>query len=566
MPVHLQYLTVRLKTEQYRLLDWAEVARLAESDERLGREDRGLIHDILDQKARLLNGFGRLDEYAAKKKPFIEEEMGDDQTLVNRSSMVSESSGSSNVQKRFPSAELLTKCLTYVERTRKYPKRLKWALVDKDKFTDLLSKLAYFNNFMKGLFTEGQLASLSLRQMQTGHEIVQLNNKVDQLLQIFKAGHISIKGPPTEMYMYATHRVFEKSHDTSKPELASHLLDLARFKALSTSEEGDTTAGYKEVAGRFDVDDASGDLSKTELSADSIKLIGSSFEEANSDDRVEAMYFPGDGSQQRVWIEWKSYDPESARDEGPSQKLIQRVQRLAALLKKDRKPSGFRAPNCLGYFHVVDPDRFGFVFEKPSGIQETTKPLSLLSMLQTPSTSKPSMTDRIALATAIVKCVEHLHSVNWLHKGLRSSNIVFFRSGDGEVSLGEPLLAGYEYSRPYRREDWTDKPRQQAEFDIYRHPSAHGGNNQGYKKTFDLYSLGVLLVEIAYWKPISDVLSIPDIKKAKPSVTRDVRDRLVKSKNSTDPKDYLGEVRSNMGNIFWEATSACIKSFGSASD
>jgi hypothetical protein len=561
MPEELEHYTVRLKTEQHRLLDWAEIARLAESDERLGREDRGLIHDILDQKSRLLEGFGRYDQNLLKERPFIIEEDDDADsvaTLVNRSSTVSGSSTASSIQKRFPSGELLEKCLRYVDRTRKYPKRLKWAAIDKHKYQDLLSKLAYFNDFMKGLFTEGQLASLSLRQIQTGHEIVQLNNKVDQLLQFFQAGYIPFKEPPTEMYMYATRRTLG-SKASSKSELAAHLLDLARFKALSTSKEGDTTAGYKSVAGLFKVDDDSGDLSKTELHKNSIQLIGTTFVESQSDNRVEAVYRKSPGSDQRVWIEWKSYEPESARDEGPSDKLIQRVQRLAALLKKDRKPLGFRAPNCLGYFRKTDPDRFGFVFEKPSGIDERTEPISLLSMLQGSSAVKPSLTDRINLATTIVQSVEHLHSVNWLHKGLRSSNIVFFPSNSGELLLSQPLLAGYEYSRPYRREDWTDKPRQQAEFDIYRHPSAHGGNTQGYRKTFDLYSLGVLLIEIAFWQPIADILAIPNIKEARPSVTRNVRDRLLKTKNSTDTRDYLSEVRSSMGNRYWEATSSCLQ-------
>ena len=59
MPKEFQYLRVRMKTEQYRLLDWAHVAQLNEHDEELliSNAFRALLLDVLDQKERLLRRF-----------------------------------------------------------------------------------------------------------------------------------------------------------------------------------------------------------------------------------------------------------------------------------------------------------------------------------------------------------------------------------------------------------------------------------------------------------------------------------------------------------------------------
>jgi hypothetical protein len=74
MPSDCQYLRVRLKTEQYRLLDWADVVRLDETDDNLliSNSSKGLLLDVLDQQRRLLHQFGRLDEkYKKLSKPLL---------------------------------------------------------------------------------------------------------------------------------------------------------------------------------------------------------------------------------------------------------------------------------------------------------------------------------------------------------------------------------------------------------------------------------------------------------------------------------------------------------------
>jgi hypothetical protein len=39
-----------------------------------------------------------------------------------------------------------------------------------------------------------------------------------------------------------------------------------------------------------------------------------------------------------------------------------------------------------------------------------------------------------------------------------------------------------------------------------------------YRKSYDIYSLGIVMTEIALWKPIKDVVGLENLLKAKPLI------------------------------------------------
>jgi len=186
------------------------------------------------------------------------------------------------------------------------------------------------------------------------------------------------------------------------------------------------------------------------------------------------------------------------------------------------------------------------------------------------------LTERIALARKIAECIERLHAVNWLHKGLRSHNILFFGDSDAEIDYSSPLISGFDYSRPAANEDMTEKPPENAAYDLYRHPRVHGsgardtapfgpngnGVNGGsewrtnFKKSYDIYSLGIILLEIAHWKPIDTILEIPDLATARPSVTIKVRHRLL------NEEKFLNYVRAYLGNTVVGVVKTCLEGPG----
>jgi hypothetical protein len=63
-----------------------------------------------------------------------------------------------------------------------------------------------------------------------------------------------------------------------------------------------------------------------------------------------------------------------------------------------------------------------------------------------------------------------------------------------------PYLVGFEFSRPDSSDEATEKPEQSIRFNLYRHPSAQGIPGESFRKGFDIYSLGVVLVEVGLWR------------------------------------------------------------------
>ena len=68
-------------------------------------------------------------------------------------------------------------------------------------------------------------------------------------------------------------------------------------------------------------------------------------------------------------------------------------------------------------------------------------------------------------------------------------------------------------------------------------------------KSFDIYSLGVIFVELAHWKTVEEVLGI-NVRR-KPDLVRKVREGLLQD-------DQIAEVGACMGEKFEEATKKCL--------
>lgn len=149
-----------------------------------------------------------------------------------------------------------------------------------------------------------------------------------------------------------------------------------------------------------------------------------------------------------VILEYKNYDLDN-RGEIPE--ITQKQVRQLTAILNGQEDSGFRVLPCRGYFNDRAESRFGFVFDVPAGA--SSKPITLNSALNVSSSrsQKPSVTTRLKLAHKIAESVYLLHTVGWVHKGLRSESIVFFRSNDNskdtKAFYDAPWMLGFEYSR-----------------------------------------------------------------------------------------------------------------------
>ena len=111
-----------------------------------------------------------------------------------------------------------------------------------------------------------------------------------------------------------------------------------------------------------------------------------------------------------------------------------------------------------------------------------------------------------------------LHAADLLHKDFHSRNIVFFfpSSAGSTISLRSPYLVNFQYSRSYYGASGVIL--KQGDIGRYRHPSYQGFENESgppdpgaqpreyFRPEFDVYGLGVTLLEIAGWEPLDAIL------------------------------------------------------------
>lgn len=444
-------------------------------------------------------------------------------------------------------------------------KRFKWVSFDKEGFEQLLAKFTLLNDTMMNILDHSLQVEIRHTVQDTNRGVLLLHHKIADLSHLVLAlkDQLEIRNLPGAP---SRTRLSNVEREASVAEL-KQLSRLAKFKAFNETIDpksdtpaliDDTVAGFLELV-------KPGEQRLVQLPKYLIELDPSTDE--SEDPRCEAILKTAEGKK-KVWIEWKDYD--NAGNIGCLSKaeIVDRVRKLACLLHHRPKPEAFRTPHCIGFFDKADPDvpeddvdildrRLGLVFERPDtqDVHDTLPPVSLRELLLDTTVRKPRVTDRIKLAHALSNCLLYLHAVNWLHKGLRSHNILFFKTKTGHVDYSQVYLSGFDFSRPGGLEEVTEIPGFDAEHDLYRHPRAQ--SNQGKlrersKKSFDIYSLGVIFVELAHWKPVEGVLGIEmRLAKGQSDVVRQVRSDLLATERVAD----LG---AEMGEKFEEATRRCL--------
>ena len=214
---------------------------------------------------------------------------------------------------------------------------------------------------------------------------------------------------------------------------------------------------------------------------------------------------------QPVIVEWRLVE-RNAVDQ-----LKSRVHQLAILLNHVKDPS-FHSLHCIGLlpedklFRAEDEQQvcYGLVFEltfAPTKVPKSRLPAIRALTDLYHGTRKPSLSERCKIALALAETVLQLHTSGWLHKGIRAENVIYFDVGGSSWEVGEaygPYLAGYGYSRP--TDALTESISAVPELDLYRHPKALGIGRSIFRRSFDLFALGCVILEIGLWSSLQIIL------------------------------------------------------------
>jgi serine/threonine protein kinase len=205
--------------------------------------------------------------------------------------------------------------------------------------------------------------------------------------------------------------------------------------------------------------------------------------------------------------------------------------------------------------------KFGY---QPSYTSSPTRPLSLCQ--------------RLSFARSIALTVQQLHLLDWLHQNIRSDSIWFTINSkldpDGNIpELGRPYLFSFQFARmvntysdPHRKDPLPSLRR-----NLYRHPERYQvqGNmpEVPHKKIHDIYSLGIVLLEIGIGQTALKVYGVLPVllglEISTEQVLSDVDGRTPPSLSSGQIKDgfvrfaarYLPE---KMGDRYTSVVVACL--------
>ncbi|KAH0611404.1 uncharacterized protein H6S33_010669 [Morchella sextelata] len=181
-----------------------------------------------------------------------------------------------------------------------------------------------------------------------------------------------------------------------------------------------------------------------------------------------------------------------------------------------------------------------------------TKHDTLHGMINDDEYTDLNLGTRFRLALSLAECIFHLHLTGWLHKGLRSSNVII--RGDASQSADDTkalraYLAGFDTARLDADPERSEKNETDAHSDLYHHPRYQSStrDENRYTRQYDIYSLGMLLLELGSWQLIENGGSY------KPKGHNPVRflNRLLKGP--------VQSLRFTMGNAYQRAVLWCLQ-------
>lgn len=263
----------------------------------------------------------------------------------------------------------------------------------------------------------------------------------------------------------------------------------------------------------------------------------------------------GTSGRRRVILEWMLYSPVWG-DQTDEEKVV-KVTALVELLHHP-KPQGFHVLDCLG---VIPPtadsshEGFGFVYAYPSDLDrgKDKEPTTLSKLLQTKGFTL-LLDDKFRIAASLGSSIFELHSVAWLHKNIRSSNILLFLT-DSKTQPSNAIKGSYLIGLHHSRPDGQTWISENNLFDTsdaddpasaYAHPNYNPGSTR-FKKIFDFYALGVVLLELGFWQPIGS------FKAQHPREDPSTFSRLLAER-------YVPKLGAKMGSVYRDVVMRCLES------
>jgi hypothetical protein len=253
--------------------------------------------------------------------------------------------------------------------------------------------------------------------------------------------------------------------------------------------------------------------------------------------------------------------------------LKSRIENIVLRLQDPRKPAELRTLPCQG-IHICTSTGHDAVTLTYSIVYSAEAPrfFSLREIVGQKGKSKReiqqwreclSLGRRYLIAQILSRAVMYLHLADWLHKAIRSENILFFGNDVASLRTTLPYLVGFEYSRPDAHGERTENIVEKNEDKFYRHPSAQAvpvadfeqplGGAGRYSKVYDIHSIGVVLVELGLFASARSIVAEHTRSSCDDPTPDDICKVLV--------EEAIPKLRFRMGDVYANATRICLDGF-----
>ncbi|KAF4884242.1 hypothetical protein CGCF415_v015652 [Colletotrichum fructicola] len=258
--------------------------------------------------------------------------------------------------------------------------------------------------------------------------------------------------------------------------------------------------------------------------------------EPSSDNVISCKDAETRASKARILVEFKQIatHPEAGISRKPVQPMKELYGPQLARFLRTAGEHHFRTLPLNSYAWNAEKMQYMFLFDYPPNTSDR-KPKSLKDFIQSRELEpkyKLELKQRFFVAQTMAKAIGAFHSDGWLHKSIKSHAVKFFFLPDGrKCDFANPYLTDFEFSRPITGITRLAPQAIDLDNDVYRHPDRHGLPTTSFSKMHDIYSLGVVLLEIGLWEtarymhdvvikcdrkgdPSSDCLKPQEIKEA----------------------------------------------------
>ncbi|KAI1409912.1 hypothetical protein F5Y13DRAFT_203053 [Hypoxylon sp. FL1857] len=234
---------------------------------------------------------------------------------------------------------------------------------------------------------------------------------------------------------------------------------------------------------------------------------------------ISSLPFQYDG--QRIVFCSREVSAKTAPGTPDFETLLSDMGELAAVLSCLDPAIDVRLLKVNYYFYHCDSHQFLFAQTPPYHVDSMMTLQELIKYDPFPST-ETNLNERFKVAYKLAEAVFFLHTAGFCHKNITSRSIVIFRqfqSDGGKPSIpgriDEAYLMGFDLIRGVDAKTYKDGAGSRRDdlssgsvwdFDVFQHPTRlQGDSSPRYIKAHDVYSLGVVLLEIGFWQPLPKV-------------------------------------------------------------